>query len=90
MNPFVSDPDFILYVGDALGVLRGLPDESVHCVATSPPFYALRDYGVEGQIGLEATPTCGAHGLMRLRSDLTEAQREYVVRRLLDADGPDA
>ena len=42
--------------GDALEVLRGLPDESVHCCVTSPPYWGLRDYGVEGQLGLEETP----------------------------------
>ena len=42
--------------GDALQELRRLPDESVHCCVTSPPYYGLRDYGVEGQLGLEATP----------------------------------
>jgi DNA modification methylase len=56
VTPFVSDPDFTLYVGDVRDVLAQLPDGSVDCVATSPPFYALRDYGVDGQIGLEATP----------------------------------
>ena len=43
-------------VGDVLDVLRTLPDECVDCVVTSPPYWGLRDYGVEGQIGLEATP----------------------------------
>jgi DNA modification methylase len=33
-----------------------LPDKSVHCIVTSPPYWNLRDYGVAGQIGLEATP----------------------------------
>lgn len=42
--------------GDALAVLRTLPDDSVHCCVTSPPYYGLRDYGVAGQIGLESTP----------------------------------
>lgn len=42
--------------GDALEMLRTLPDESVHMCVTSPPFFGLRDYGVEGQIGLEETP----------------------------------
>src|SRR3990172_4966290 len=42
--------------GDCLDVLRTMPDESVHCAVTSPPFWNLRDYGVEGQIGLEKTP----------------------------------
>lgn len=39
--------------GDSLPVLRTLADSSVHCCVTSPPYYGLRDYGVEGQIGLE-------------------------------------
>lgn len=45
MTPFVQDADFTLHVGDALKVLRELPDGSVHCALTSPPFYGLRDYG---------------------------------------------
>ena len=56
MTPFVSDPDFTLYQGDALDVLRGLRDASVHCCVTSPPYWGLRDYGHDGQIGLEQTP----------------------------------
>jgi site-specific DNA-methyltransferase (adenine-specific) len=43
--------------GDALRVLQKLPSESVDCVITSPPYYALRDYGISGQIGLEVTFT---------------------------------
>jgi len=42
--------------GDCLEVLRTLPDESVNCCVTSPPYYGLRDYGIDGQIGLEETP----------------------------------
>ncbi len=42
--------------GDALERLREMPDESVQCCVTSPPYWGLRDYGVEGQLGLEATP----------------------------------
>lgn len=41
---------------DCLAALKEMPDESVHCCVTSPPYYALRDYGVEGQIGREQTP----------------------------------
>jgi|SRR5262245_1035527 len=41
--------------GDCREVLRTLPAESVNCVVTSPPYWGLRDYGVEGQIGLEET-----------------------------------
>jgi len=45
-----------LYCGDVLDVLAALSEQSVHCVVTSPPYWALRDYGVAGQIGLENTP----------------------------------
>lgn len=41
--------------GDCLKVLKELPSESVDCVMTSPPYWALRDYGVDGQLGLEPT-----------------------------------
>ena len=42
-----------IYEGDAINSLKQIPDESVDCVVTSPPYYWLRDYGVDGQIGLE-------------------------------------
>jgi site-specific DNA-methyltransferase (adenine-specific) len=44
-----------IYQGDALEVLKSFPSGSVDCVVTSPPYWALRDYGVEGQLGLEPT-----------------------------------
>lgn len=47
------DGKVALFVGDVLAVLRTLPDESVDCVVTSPPYWGLRDYGVDGQLGLE-------------------------------------
>jgi DNA modification methylase len=40
--------------GDVMGVLKEMPSDSVHCCVTSPPYWGLRSYGVEGQIGLEA------------------------------------
>lgn len=48
--------NFDLRQGDACAELARLPAQSVHCVVTSPPYWGLRDYGVAGQIGLEATP----------------------------------
>jgi len=45
-----------LHCGDVLEVLAGMPENSVQCVVTSPPYWSLRDYGVEGQLGLEKTP----------------------------------
>jgi len=44
-----------IYQGDSLEVLKTLPSESVNMIITSPPYYALRDYGVKGQLGLEKT-----------------------------------
>lgn len=46
----------VLWQGDCRDVLRTLPDRSAHCCVTSPPYFGLRDYGCEDQIGLEATP----------------------------------
>lgn len=45
-----------ILIGDCREVLTTLPDKSVHCCITSPPYFGLRDYGVDGQIGLEQTP----------------------------------
>ena len=42
--------------GNAIEALKAMPEQSVHCCVTSPPYFGLRDYGVEGQIGLERTP----------------------------------
>lgn len=44
-----------IYNGDVLDVLKTLPDNSIDVCITSPPYWGLRDYGVEGQIGLEGT-----------------------------------
>ena len=52
----MSDTFSIILQGDALECLSDLPDESVQCVVTSPPYWGLRDYGESGQMGLEATP----------------------------------
>lgn len=45
-----------IITGDCLAVLATMPDKSVHCCVTSPPYYGLRDYGHNEQIGLEPTP----------------------------------
>lgn len=52
----MSVPWLDLRQGDALTVLKTLDSESVHCCVTSPPYWGLRDYGVEGQLGLEESP----------------------------------
>jgi DNA modification methylase len=67
-----------LLVGDCRSVLPTLPAGSVHCVVTSPPYFGLRDYGVAGQIGLEATPDEYVAALVGVFRD---------VRRVLRKDG---
>ena len=64
--------------GDCIAGLRTLPDASVHCCVTSPPYWGLRDYGHEGQIGLEETPDAYV-------ARMVEVFRE--VRRVLRDDG---
>lgn len=64
--------------GDCRDVLATLPDESVHCVVTSPPYFGLRDYGVAGQIGLEPSPA-------EFVAELVSVFRD--VRRVLRSDG---
>ena len=63
---------------DALYALRELPSESVNCCVTSPPYYGLRDYGLDAQIGQEDTPE-------QYIDRLVEVFRE--LRRVLKGDG---
>lgn len=64
--------------GDCRQVLATLPDASVQCCVTSPPYYGLRDYGVDGQMGLEATPDEYVAGMVGVFRE---------VRRVLRDDG---
>jgi DNA modification methylase len=64
--------------GDVLDGLRAMADESVNCCVTSPPYWGLRDYGHDGQIGLEETPEAYI-------SKMVEVFRE--VKRVLRGDG---
>lgn len=56
MEAYLRDPDLTIFNGDVRYALGFIPDESVDCVVTSPPYWGLRDYGVDDQIGLETTP----------------------------------
>jgi len=70
--------DIKIYQGDCLETLKQIPDGTVNCCVTSPPYFNLRDYHVEGQIGQEKTPQEYINKL----SDLFEE-----VRRVLTDDG---
>lgn len=67
-----------IIIGDCLESLRAMPEQSVHCCVTSPPYFGLRDYGMDGQIGLEGTPQAFV-------ARLVDVFRE--VRRVLRNDG---
>ena len=56
MSVHYQDEQMTLHHGDAATVLATLPSGSVDCIVTSPPYFGLRDYGVDGQIGAEASP----------------------------------
>ena len=64
--------------GDALSVLKTMPDQSINTCVTSPPYWGLRDYGVDGQLGLEPTPE-------EYVANLVEVFRE--VKRVLRNNG---
>lgn len=79
--PFWSTTDGTtarLYWGDVVQCLHLLPSNSIHCVITSPPYWALRDYNVDGQLGSEPTPQAFVQKMV-------EVFRE--VRRVLRPDG---
>ncbi len=67
-----------IFEGDALNVLQKLPEKSVQCVVTSPPYWGLRDYDTEGQIGLEETLPEFLNKLVNIFSQ---------VKRVLKDDG---
>jgi len=73
-----NTPTDTIIQGDALTRLKELPSESVDCCITSPPYLGLRDYGVDGQIGLEESPEAYVNKLV-------EVFRE--VRRVLKKEG---
>ena len=70
--------DWRILEGDCRDVLRSLPAQSVHTCVTSPPYFGLRDYGADGQIGLEPTPDDFVAALVAVFRE---------VRRVLRDDG---
>lgn len=78
MSVYYQDEGVTLLQGDSLEQARTLPDGSVDCIVTSPPYYGLRDYGTEGQYGLEDTPAAYVETMRALFNEL---------RRILADDG---
>lgn len=67
-----------ILIGDVMERIKELPDNSVDCCVTSPPYWGLRDYGVDGQIGMEPTPELHIKALVAVFAE---------VRRVLKPDG---
>jgi hypothetical protein len=59
--------NWFIWTGDARDILKNIPDESVQCCVTSPPYFGLRSYLPNG---------------VRLRDDLTDEERSYVLSEL--------
>ncbi|GAA4725756.1 DNA methylase [Promicromonospora umidemergens] len=56
VTPYYTDDAVTLYHGDAAATLAQFEPGSVNCIVSSPPYFGLRDYGVDGQLGAEPLP----------------------------------
>jgi len=65
-----------LYQGDALETLKQMEDESINCCVTSPPYWGLRDYGVDGQLGLESTPEEYVENMVKVFREVKRVLRD--------------
>jgi site-specific DNA-methyltransferase (cytosine-N4-specific) len=79
--------DSVILEGDALNALRLLPTGSVQCVVTSPPYWGLRDYGIEGQIGLETTLPQFINKLVTIFNEVKRVLRDNGTLWLNIGDG---
>lgn len=73
MSIFHRDDSVTLHHGDALTIARTLPEASADCIITSPPYFGLRDYGEDGQYGLESSPAEYVETMRALFSELRRA-----------------
>ncbi len=65
-----------ILIGDVLSGLSSLPDRSIHCCVTSPPYWGLRDYGNDGQLGLEKTPDEYIAGMVAVFREVKRVLRD--------------
>ena len=66
----------MILIGDVRERLKELPDQSVNCCVTSPPYWGLRDYGNDGQIGLEQTPDAFIAELVSVFNEIKRVLRD--------------
>jgi site-specific DNA-methyltransferase (adenine-specific) len=79
--------DSLIIEGDALQALRMLPEQSIQCVVTSPPYWGLRDYGINGQIGLEKTLPQFLNHLVAIFNEVKRVLRDDGTLWLNIGDG---
>ncbi|WP_446009788.1 DNA-methyltransferase [Candidatus Electrothrix sp.] len=79
--------DSLIIEGDALHALRMLPAQSIQCVVTSPPYWGLRDYGIDGQIGLEDTLPQFLNHLVAIFNEVKRVLRDDGTLWLNIGDG---
>jgi site-specific DNA-methyltransferase (adenine-specific) len=77
----------IILEGDSLDILRLMPSNSVQCAVTSPPYWGLRDYGIDGQIGLESSLNEFINHLVTIFNELKRVLREDGTLWLNIGDG---
>lgn len=78
MVPYHETDHGTIYQGNSIDVLRTLDTESIDCCITSPPYWGLRDYGCDDQLGLEPTPELYVEHMVELFRE---------VKRVLKKDG---
>lgn len=78
MKPYYEHAGIQIYHGNALEVPKSIEPETVQCCVTSPPYWGLRDYGIDGQLGLEKTPEEYVEKMVMIFRE---------VRRVLKNDG---
>ena len=65
-----------IYQGDVINRLKDLPDRSIQCVVTSPPYWGLRNYQMEGQLGLEPTPELYVENMVQVFREVHRVLRD--------------
>lgn len=76
-TPALDDGDVRVYLGDCREIAKQLPTGSVDCITTSPPYWGLRNYGHEDQIGLEADPQAWCDDLVALFRELRRVLADH-------------
>ncbi len=72
----MKEKEYLILQGDALEKLKEIPDNTIDCVMTSPPYWNLRDYDDENQLGLEETPDEYINNLCNIFDEVKRVLKE--------------